>query len=94
MTSFFHQLNQVTESIGLPETYAWDITRLDPLEVEQALEKAIDIYHGDLLPDSYDDWILAHREQLRQRYLGALEQLMDLLVYYELHDDMESAIIR
>ena len=44
-----------------------------------ALEVAIETYSGDLLPDSYDDWILVHREELRQRYLGALEQLMDLL---------------
>ncbi len=32
-------------------------------------------YSGDLLADFYDDWILPEREQYRELYLGALEQL-------------------
>ena len=65
------------------ETNLDEATRLLTTEdfgpARDALEAAIETYGGDLLPDSYDDWILVHREELRQRYLGALEQLMDLL---------------
>ncbi len=58
---------------------------LDVADVEQALEQAnsiptlqqsIDLYQGDLLPGCYDDWILPHRERLRQVYSQALEQLI------------------
>src|SRR4051812_26394534 len=39
------------------------------------LEQAADLYHGDLLPNCYDDWIIAERERLRQMALDALERL-------------------
>jgi predicted ATPase len=38
--------------------------------------KLNDFYRGDLLPGCYDDWILAHRERLRQAYSQALEKLI------------------
>jgi DNA-binding SARP family transcriptional activator len=41
-----------------------------------ALERAIELYRGDLLEGMYDDWCLLHREYLRSRYLQALEMLM------------------
>jgi DNA-binding SARP family transcriptional activator len=41
-----------------------------------ALEAAVAAYAGDLLPDCYDDWILAPREQLAQKFVAALEQLI------------------
>ena len=44
-----------------------------------ALEQAIALYAGDLLPSCYDTWITAEREAFRQRYLGALRQLISLL---------------
>ncbi len=44
-----------------------------------ALERAINHYSADLLPSCYDDWITAEREQLRQRHLHALDQLVELL---------------
>jgi predicted ATPase/DNA-binding SARP family transcriptional activator len=47
--------------------------------VRQALEEAVSLYHGDLLPGLYDEWVLAERERLRQAYLGALERLVRLL---------------
>ncbi len=50
-----------------------------PQQAHDALEAAINLYRGDLMPDCYDDWILNHRERLRQRYLSAIEQRMDLL---------------
>lgn len=41
----------------------------------EALERAVALYQGDLLPSCYDDWIVPRRESLRQAYLGALERL-------------------
>jgi len=51
----------------------------DPAAERQALEAAIQLYRGDLLPSCYDEWILAERDRLQQTYQGALERLMDLL---------------
>jgi hypothetical protein len=39
------------------------------------------LYHGDLWPDCYDDWILPERERLRQTFSEALERLIELLEY-------------
>jgi predicted ATPase/DNA-binding SARP family transcriptional activator len=64
------------------------LTQADVAEQEQhrdahalrvALEQAIALYHGDLLPSCYDDWILPERERLRQAFTGALQGLMRLL---------------
>jgi DNA-binding SARP family transcriptional activator len=41
------------------------------------LAAAVALYRGSLLPDLYDDWVLPLREQLRQRYLDALELLAE-----------------
>ena len=48
-------------------------------EAVAALREAVDIYCGDLLDGSYDDWVLAERDHLRTRYLAALERLATLL---------------
>jgi DNA-binding SARP family transcriptional activator len=48
-------------------------------EQQEILEAALALYKGNLLPDVYDDWILALREQLHQRYLGALDLLAERL---------------
>ena len=48
-------------------------------EMRKALVGAIEVYHGDLLPGIYDEWVLPERERLRQLFLGALEQLILLL---------------
>ncbi len=45
----------------------------------EQLQRAVALYRGDLLPALYDDWILPKREELRQRYIRALEQLIALL---------------
>jgi DNA-binding SARP family transcriptional activator len=45
----------------------------------QALEKAVGLYQGDLLPDCYDEWVLSERDRLRQLFLEALERLVELL---------------
>ncbi len=45
----------------------------------QALERAAQLYQGDLLPTCYDDWIVPHREQLQQQAIASLEKLITLL---------------
>ncbi len=54
-----------------------------------ALEQAVDLYRGDLLPGCYDEWVLSERERLRHLLLGALEQLTLLL---EQERDLPAAI--
>jgi DNA-binding SARP family transcriptional activator len=44
-----------------------------------ALTEAVELYRGDLLEGAQDEWLLGEREQLRRRYLGALERLATLL---------------
>lgn len=44
-----------------------------------ALEQAASVYQADLLPSCYDEWIQPEREQLRRRYLQALDRLIQLL---------------
>ena len=46
---------------------------------QAALEAAVDLYTGDLLPSCYDDWILPERERLRERFAESLARLIDLL---------------
>ena len=43
-----------------------------------ALERAVTVYEGELLPGCYSDWLLAQRERLAQAYGVALEQLVGL----------------
>jgi DNA-binding SARP family transcriptional activator len=51
----------------------------DPTAVRKALEKAVTLYRGELLPSCYDDWILPERERLRQAFTEVLERLILLL---------------
>jgi DNA-binding SARP family transcriptional activator len=43
------------------------------------LTEAVELYRGDLLEGGTDEWLLGEREQLRRRYLQALERLAALL---------------
>lgn len=46
---------------------------------EKILEKAIELYRGNLLSDNlYAPWLETERERLKQRYVAALNQLADL----------------
>jgi DNA-binding SARP family transcriptional activator len=47
--------------------------------IRKALEKAVALYTGDLLPSCYDDWIISRREGLRQVYLTAMDRLVHIL---------------
>lgn len=58
-------------------------------DVRGALEEAVGLYAGDLLPDCYDDWVLTERERLRGGFLRAAEWLAELL---ELERDYRGAI--
>lgn len=51
----------------------------DETRAQTALEQAVTLYRGDLLPSCYDDWITAPREHLRQTFIAALEKLVHLL---------------
>jgi DNA-binding SARP family transcriptional activator len=44
----------------------------------QALENAVKLYRGDLLPSCYDDWISGERDRLQQVFLAALKRLIQL----------------
>ena len=50
-----------------------------PAGVRSALMQAADVYHGELLPNCYDDWIAPERERLRQMFVESLERLTALL---------------
>lgn len=52
---------------------------LDGAPTRTQLQKAIELYSGDLLPACYEEWALREREDLRDRFLAALEELVDLL---------------
>ena len=51
----------------------------DPDATQRAIEEAVDLYRGDLLPSCYDEWIEPEREKLRQQYMAALDRLVRLL---------------
>lgn len=58
-------------------------------EATHLLTQAIALYHGDLLPTCYDEWIPPERERLRALYLKAQERLLYLL---EQQEDFKTAI--
>lgn len=55
----------------------------------ESLQEAASLYHGELLPGCYDDWILPERERLQQKFCTVLERLILLL---EHQGDYRSAI--
>src|SRR5438105_4938325 len=61
----------------------------DTTALRQALEQVVELYRGDLLPSSYDEWILPERDRLRQLFLQAAERLIALL---EEERDYDAAI--
>ena len=61
----------------------------DQLTLQAALERADDLYRGDVLPGCYDGWILPEREGLHQRHVQALEHLLRL---FEERGDLATAV--
>ncbi len=51
-----------------------------PGEAEELYHHALSLYEGDYMGDSYSDWCMTRREQLRERYLDALSELAGLLL--------------
>jgi DNA-binding SARP family transcriptional activator len=51
---------------------------MSPARQRAALERAVALYRGDLLPDCYDDWIAPERTRLQRQYLAALDRLVEL----------------
>ena len=45
----------------------------DQRTLRAALERAVELYPGKLLPDCYDDWIVPVRERLYQTFLRTVE---------------------
>ena len=78
----------------LPDSpFALDVADFERA-VEQAqspdsLQQAVNLYHGDLLPGCYDDWIVPERERLQQEFCACLERL---IVFLEKQGDYRSAI--
>jgi predicted ATPase/DNA-binding SARP family transcriptional activator len=55
----------------------------------ESLRHAVNLYHGDLLPGCYDDWIVPERERLQQEFRLALEHL---ILFLENQGDYRSAV--
>ncbi len=54
------------------------------------LIKAVELYTSDLLPEIYEDWILAERELRRSQYLSALEAVS---AHYEAQGKLQQALL-
>lgn len=65
--------------VGFEEALTSADTASDSRAVCEALEQAVALYGGDLLPGSYEDWVEPERQRLRQAFERALEQLIGLL---------------
>jgi DNA-binding SARP family transcriptional activator len=66
--------------------FVYAVAQLQPAEstgsevvLLQALRRVVDSYPAELLPNFYDDWILAARQQLRNHFFFAGEWLIALL---------------
>jgi len=56
--------------------FTFDVAEFENALAQGALQRAVDLYDGDLLPGCYDDWIAPERERLQLRYVSALERLI------------------
>lgn len=74
-----------------PEADYWlDVAEFERLSaVEEGRSQAVELYHGDLLSDLYDDWILNERERLRERFVDCLSKLVQ---HYRFQRDYPQAI--
>lgn len=51
------------------------------------LEQVVDLYQGDFLAGHYETWVLEEQQRLEQRYLDALNHLVDLARSQGAYDD-------
>lgn len=68
----------------------WEFDNLVASQDPDSLQKAVELYEGDLLPEIYDDWVLVERELRRSQYLSALEVLS---AYHEAHGNLQQALL-
>lgn len=54
-----------------------DVAEFESLAADpNTLAEAVQLYHGDLLENAYDDWMFFERERLRELYFTSLGQLV------------------
>src|SRR6185503_10007609 len=53
--------------------------QVNPVSTRAALEQALELYRGDLMPSCYDEWVRPERERLRQMYRRTLVRLVRAL---------------
>jgi DNA-binding SARP family transcriptional activator len=59
-----------------PEAPLWlDVEHFERALADDRLEDAVDLYRGDLLEGSYDEWLAGERERLAGLHLEALARL-------------------
>jgi len=66
-----------------------DVAQFEAALARGAPAEAVAMYGGDLLPDCYDEWILADRDRLQQGFALALQRLIQAL---EAQHDYAAAI--
>lgn len=70
-----------------PDAYTSDVEESDQLVHDAQLETdadkrialqiaALELYHGELLPGFYEDWVLAERDRLRDAYVSTLGRVV------------------
>jgi len=75
VTPFYLDVAEFEQALTLTEA----ATRQHDQHVLQvALKQADNLYHGDLLPGCYDEWILPERDRFRQQHRQTLEHLLRL----------------
>jgi len=72
-------IRSVDNRLALGEHVWSDVSAFRAGVVSKELQAALELYRGDFLPDSYDDWTLVAREQLREQYLDGLHRIIGVL---------------
>lgn len=68
----------------------WEFDHLITNTTIEDLRKAVELYNGELLPEIYEDWVIAERELRRSQYISALETLSRL---YETEGKLQDALL-
>ncbi|MEM9907664.1 MAG: BTAD domain-containing putative transcriptional regulator, partial [Cyanobacteria bacterium P01_D01_bin.44] len=71
------------DSAAFEQALADAETCSDAKTAQPHLDQAVSLYQGDLLPAFHEEWILPIRENLHQRFLQALTQLVEALKQQE-----------
>jgi glucose-1-phosphate adenylyltransferase len=60
----------------LDSDFVLDIAKFEKKITDGAFSEAVSLYHGDLLPSCYDEWVVDKRENLSRQYFEAMMQLI------------------